>query len=164
MKLKTKKKFMNQNEITILKKGHNLSFDELFDLSKPEMNEIINYFGSEKVYALLYQKIQGDLPSKCIYGHLTENCNSLEAEEFIKNNVKVHIHHNYDTSIISNRSATYFTPLELYIYPTKEEYYLESEQEADESGDFEELYSLDSYTQRIIKVKEYLKNLIIENN
>lgn len=155
---------MNQTETTILRKDHNLSFEELFELSKPEMDQIVNYFGSEKVNDLLNKRIQGDLPHRCIYGHLTGSCNSSEAEEFIKNNVKVHIYHDYNASTISNRSATYFTPLELYIYPTKEEYHLESEQEADESGDYKDLYSLDSYTQRIIKVKEYLKNLIIENN
>ena len=62
-----------------LKKNQIIPFDELFELAKPEMNKIVKAFGATKVYELLDGKIEGDRYNRCIYGHLTGDCNSPEA-------------------------------------------------------------------------------------
>jgi hypothetical protein len=135
-----------------LKKNQIIPFDELFELAKPEMNKIVKAFGATKVYELLDAKIEGDKFDRCIYGHLTGSCNSPEAVEFISKNVKVHIYHHKDEKVpIETRSGKYFTPLEGFIFPSDVEYMFD---------DIGEIYSMDSYLERIIKVKEYLKNLM----
>ena len=135
-----------------LKKNQIIPFDELFELAKPEMNKIVKAFGATKVYELLDAKIEGDRFDRCIYGHLTGDCNSPEAVEFISKNVKVHIYHHRDKEVlIGTRSEKYFTPLEGFIFPSDVEYMFD---------DIGGIYNMDSYLERIIKVKEYLKNLI----
>ena len=135
-----------------LEKDEAIPFDELFELAKPEMDEIVKAFGATKVYELLDAKIEGDSLNGCIYGHLTGSCNSPEAVKFISKNVKVHIYHYRNKKLpIGTRSGKYFTPLEEFIFPSKVEYMFD---------DVEEIYSMDSYLERINKVKEYLKNLI----
>jgi hypothetical protein len=136
-----------------LKKDQIIPFDELFELAKPEMNKIVKAFGATKVHELLDAKIEGDKLNGCIYGHLTGSCNSPEAVKFINENVKVHIYHHRDKKLLigTMRSGKYFTPLEEFIFPSKVEYMFD---------DVEEIYSMDSYLERINKVKEYLKNLI----
>ena len=134
-----------------LEKDEAIPFDELFELAKPEMDEIVKAFGATKVHELLDAKIEGDRFDRCIYGHLTGDCNSPEAVKFISKNVKVHIYHYRDKYLPIERCEKYFTPLEGFIFPSKVEYMFD---------DVEEIYSMDSYLERINKVKEYLKNLI----
>lgn len=148
-------------------KANKFTFDELFEMSKPEMDAITKHFPLSEINEMLNSKIEGNNVTSCIYGILTGDCNSEEAKQFILNNVEEVIilgpsSFSFEDGMKSDaRSAYYETPLEQYIYPTSEEEREHDLNEDDEEYDeFEEQEWPKSYLERIEKVKTYIKSKI----
>ena len=135
-----------------------LEFEELFELAKPEIKAIVDYFPIEKIREVLVTYIDGGNVEECIYGRLTGNCDSEESRKFIKNHINdlffsngshgIDIDEAFDDRF---RTIYYMTALESYIYPNQNEieFYYEND------------YYLESYSIRVEKVKDYIKKLIL---
>lgn len=140
-------------------KRYTLSDEELFEMAKPEMDAISKDFPLSAINEMLETQIEGDSMTSCIYGILTGNCNSEEVKTFIQKNVKnliiidsrIPIENAFNEG--SHRSIYYETPLEQYIFPTKEEQHIVE--------DLEEGWP-ESYNERIERVKTYIKSKINE--
>lgn len=147
-------------------KQYTLTHEELFEMAKPEMDAMPKHFLFPAITEMLENSIEGDDSARCIYGRLTGSCNSEEAKRFIQkyikhlikidNSIEGHIAYNKILSVEESfqkdvtRAAYYETPLEQYIYPTKEE-----EDFQDNNGEWPK-----SYDERIEKVKIYIKSKI----
>ncbi len=97
--------------------------EEIEALVKREAKIIKENFTAEEIDKLELDIIDGDSPSRCIYGTMVGTCNSERVLNFIKNNIDLLIRstvtkpfESFDDVDVSIRSYDYFvTPLEEYI-------------------------------------------------
>jgi len=136
--------------------------EKLFPLVIEEILKIKEYFTKDQIQEIILNKnnIQGNSTTHCIYGIMLGDCNNKKMVNFINDNLSVLIkakrvdfHEEFKNVDVKERSFTFTTPLEDYIFPeTCFDY--EEEEDAKEACS----YDYQEYKKRINKVINLLEN------